>query len=86
MATNLQNRAEGSRVELAFDADAGTVSWTIDELGTGRLLPRAHVAYPRPRSLSGFPSGLGMRPWAMLYLHNGDQVTLNGYVEERVER
>ena len=83
MAGVLRGTAEASVVEISVDADAGTVGFTVDEGGTSRGLPKSHVAHPRRYELGGFPRGVALRPWAMLYLHLGDQVTLGGCVEER---
>jgi len=83
MATNLRGTTEGSVVEVSVDADSGVVGFVVDELGTARQrYGRAHVAYPRRHELRGFPRGVALRPWAMLYLHAGDQVELNGCLEE----
>lgn len=82
MASNLRGTAESSVVELAVDADAGSVSFTVDERGVGRQRPPTHVAHPRTHVLRGFPAGVRLRPWAMLFLHVGDEVTLFGGVEE----
>ena len=78
MAGVLRGTAEASVVEISVDADAGTVGFTVDEGGTSRGLPKSHVAHPRRYELGGFPRGVAPRPWAMLYLHLGDQVTLGG--------
>lgn len=85
MSGHCRSSAEGSVVEFSFDADAGVLGFTVDEGGNSRMLPRAHAAYPRCYSLTGFPAGMAMRPFAMLYLRVGDQVTLSGCVEERNE-
>ena len=83
MAANLRDpsKAEGTIIEFELDADNGTLYFTVDELGRGREYPKAHVSHPRARVLRGFPRGVSLRPWAMLYLHVGDQVRLSGYVE-----
>ena len=81
MGGTLRETAEGSVIEMRVDADSGTVGFTVDEQGQGRRHPPTHIGYPRRRELSGFPRGVALRPWAMLYLHVEDQVTLHGCLE-----
>ena len=83
MASNLRGTAEQSVVELELDAETGTLACTVDERGDARKHPPSHVAYPRRHELRGFPPGVALRPWAMIYLHAGDEVTLHGCLEER---
>ena len=83
MAGTLRATAEGSVVEFELDADRGILSFIVDEGGDSRRLSRAHAAFPKRYELRGFPPGVALRPWAMLYLHLGDQVTLSGCVESR---
>ena len=79
MAANLRDKAEGSVVEFSLDADRGRLGVTVDELGSAYAYPKTHSAHPRERALDGFPCGVALRPWAMLFLHRKDSVTLRGF-------
>jgi len=81
MTANLRSTSEGSVIEFEYDADRGVLGVTVDEKGKGRRYPRTHINHPRQRLVEGFPPGIALRPWAMLYLHAGDQVHLSGYVD-----
>lgn len=81
MTANLRGKAAGSVVEFRLDADAGALSFTVDELGCARERKPTDALYPRPRVLSGFRPHARLRPWCLLYLHVGDQVRLSGFVE-----
>lgn len=63
---NLKGRAEGTNIDVTFDASAGCLAFRVE----GGTELRVH----------GFPRGVTLRPWARLFYSVGDRVTICPYV------